>query len=242
MNQRKTRKVLEVDYGPLMNGKPYDAVRYFLENGPFLIKQARAMQRKEAVSHRDVYVGACALMTDPGRHLMRAYVGFNYSPVKGVRKHCAEARAIGRGFSDGFSDRDAVVVASDNDPDVIGSINGVITPTLYVCKDLCAPLLQPQSVVLTVGAKQEQDLYEVHTGAVMQQLPYGLDQPKQKRNQRTSQPAFETIAIEDPGFFKWAGSIAVYDEIMNGVTADSYAELRMLRADAAVEALQSLAA
>ena len=146
---------------------------------------------------------------------------------------------MGRGFRDGFSERHAIVVAADNDPDIIKSINGVVTPTLYTCKDLCAPLLEAPSVVLTVGARQ--DLYEVHTGAAMQHLPYGPERLKNKHQDHSAQPTFETVPVEDPGFLKWAGSIAVYDEIMHGVTAESYNQLRMKRAEAAVVTLRSLA-
>jgi cytidine deaminase len=139
MVNRRTRSVFELDYSRNGDDELYDPLVLVFEMGPTMIDQARAIRRKEAVSHREVKVGAWALVNNEAEKKVRGYVGYNYSPLKGIQKHCAEMRAFGRGLSNGYSRRDAVIVVGEKDPEIIKSVSSVEWPTMHTC-DPCTDL------------------------------------------------------------------------------------------------------
>ena len=240
MPLKKSHHFFEIDYLALENGQPFDAVRLFLENGPIFIKSARAMQKKEAVSHRDVFFGAAALLNNVSQKKLRGYLGYNYSPVNGIPRYCAEMRAYGRGFTKGYTQREAFVIATPTDKDVIESINGVRTETAYPCVQRCRGLMEDATLVLTVGDKEP--VYEVNTGRGIRHMDYG-PLSEERRSKRNKNAPIETVPIYDPNFTKWSGALAIYDELaVDLVDIESIEDLRMARAEAAVSAIRSLAA
>ncbi len=182
-------------------------------------------------------MGAAALVNNIDEQKIGIVGGYNDTAFKGDSKHCAEMRSFGRGKREGFVQREAIVVAGPTDPDIIYSINGMHTPTLYPCSP-CTELLENATVVITVG--EEADTYEVHTGLELNQKRDAIAH-QTKRSQKRDGLPFETRPIEDPNFVHWTGSRALYEELTNGLQLVNYEELRLARAQAAVAALRSAA-
>lgn len=238
---RPTRKIWEYSYGPQASLEEFDPLSVFFMMGPEFIKQARSTREREAVSYRGVLVGACALVTDTQRHRTGAYIGFNNTPRRGAPKHCAEMRALGRAMSSGYSQQEAVIVAGPTDPKVIESITGRSTPTLPPCEP-CTDIIQDAAVVLTVG--EEANTAQAWTGAQLKQIytPTTAVTRRRRAEDRLNKPlpgAFE-IPIDHMAEY-WHHAGEAYETSSAGIQADSNRQLRMMRAQAAIEALYSAA-
>jgi hypothetical protein len=81
---RRTRKVLELDYSSYR--QDFDPLKVLFESAIHIVRTARAIQAKDAVSYRGLLVGSCALMNNVQDGILRAYVGFNNTPEKGAPK------------------------------------------------------------------------------------------------------------------------------------------------------------
>jgi hypothetical protein len=213
------------------------------EGAPQLIRGARSFRKKYGRSHRGVLFGAVALLGNGSE--TKTFGGFNFSPVEGMQKFCAEMRAIGKGTSEGFTRQYAVIVAGPTDPAVAESVNGTSSPIPHPCHPCpdCRHLLAGSALVLTVGGEAREDnrddIYEAHTG---QQLREIYDSPqssaKGRRRRRMSSVVPDINPVFDPNFNLLTSKRGEYLELSHELPRDlSENELRLAQAELAVRVI-----
>lgn len=240
---RGTEFIWEKNYNFLLRepNDTYDPLADFIEQADYFIQAARGVRKKDAASHRDLLVGACVLANNTEEGVLRAYLGFNDSPRKGVKKRCAEKRATERAIGAGFTRREAFVVAGPTDQATIESVVFKPMPLLPPC-DVCRELIDDSAVVMAVG--EEDNALQIYTG---QQLRKTFEQPiefeKRRRKRQTATPELPQPIEFRPGDHKfWRDVGDAYAELDLGLHADSEREMRLRRAENVVAATYQVAA
>jgi cytidine deaminase len=236
----KTRKenaplfVYEYDYTADLNTGNFDPLVNFFQSGASMVLNARAFRRKKGVSHRKVFVGAALMANNFEERKQRMYVGWNYSPFEGSGKRCAEMRAIWNAIGKGYTKRDAVVVAGENNPEVIRTITGIPSRILPPCEP-CRDLLEDSTVVMAIGGVE--NIYAPFIGKALRSGEHlaPLDRPQRD-------DSIEMPPVYDLETFRWAKAEEEYRDKTSGITGISFSDggILLARANIAVQVLGNI--
>jgi hypothetical protein len=156
-----------------------------------------------------------------------AFVGANQKLSKDTPKRCAEMKALGEAKKADYRFPLAIFVAGTTDRELIKDVTGHATATLSPCEP-CSHLMHESTVIVAVG--HDEDVFEAYTGKELWGL-YGNDETAHMPQH----------PIGDPGFAQFTGARALYEASVVPVMGIPEGQSRMMRAEAVVHSLRSLA-
>ncbi len=228
----KVQSVQELDYSHIVKAREiFDPYSLIFEWGPTLIKTARAIRAKRAVSYRGFKVGAANIAINAVEMKAASFVGANYTPHQGAPKRCAEMQAWRHALRADYISPIGLFVAGSTDPKEVEGVTGLATPTLHLCKP-CLGDIDESTVIVSLGYKE--DKYESHTGKELWNF-YGTT---------NKFIGTEHQAIIDPDFQRFSAARGIYKTIVSseGYLGVNEGYTRMLRAEAVVQAIRQSAA
>ena len=244
MVTRRTLKIAEFNYGDLV--EPFDPIDYGLTMAQEMIRGARNAREQYAISYRNIpfLVGAALLANNTETNQVGIFLGFNNTPFKGPKKFCAEMRATQT--SKGYDQREMIVIAGTEDLDEIMGVNehGLSTHTLPPCASCRHGHIDDASLVLTAG--WQNDRIQAWTGksvkAFFDRPVQQYDRRRNRRNAYTPPQQPELIDFSNDPLLYWALVHKEYREREADIRVDTEGELRLKRAEAAVDACYAAAA
>lgn len=196
-------------------GFRFDPHREFIANTPHMVSRAREAAHEKGVSPRGFLVGAAVMAIIEETHEMRIIEAAN-SKRKHKTKVCAEHRALGLARKQGLRLATGIVVVGPSDPEQVGSVTDIITPTLHPCREcqnrfLEDELMRKDTLILTSGL--ERDIYQIHTADEI------WNHHDDQNHSRIDEPVMH-------GFDKWDRRVEAYDTLVQAEQTLPIAERR----------------
>lgn len=188
----------------------YDPSRAFLEVFPKMVRMARRAARNEAISYRNVHVGAAGKFYDSDTFAEAILSGANVKLNPSYRKYCAEMDVIDQARELGYSNATGIVIAGPSNPRVVESISGTATPTLHPCVDCRAKITENKDIItddtLIVTVSTEENVFQVHWANELSML-YEAAETRETMFLESALP----LSFED-----WTGRVGLYDTLRSG--------------------------
>lgn len=210
-----------------------------LQQAKYAINNARSFQRRHALSYRDFRVGASVVALNEKKNFLAIYSGANYKKKQEDPKQCAEMAAGGMARKEGANYPVGVFIVGVSDPELIRQVTGRSTLTLHPC-NVCREFLDDSSVV--VSTSENVNAYQVHTGREiidLYQEPNDFTTRRMRRQHELDLPLERLIVDPDLGSFDDAQPI--YQELIASYDYQPDTDIRMVRAEAVVRSLLTVA-
>jgi cytidine deaminase len=139
----------------------------FIRAMPSMVEKARTAALEEAVSYRELDVGAAGLALRPPAIDTGIYTGGNIKPSKHPTTICAEKVMIEKAKKAGFTVIAGIVVASSATVEEIKSVVHVPAPTLPPCPPCSnyfveSPLMRQDTVIVSVPLDSDKRQIRLH--------------------------------------------------------------------------------